>query len=171
MASWVKPCRCRGSTKWVHQRCLQRWIDVKQNGDLTASVECHQCRTPYRIKYPPMNFLMRLLNSIDQSVSRFCPFLSGIIVFGSAYWSAVTYGALIVMQIVGRRRGLSLIRRSDPWLLLLALPGIPLSLIACHMVQWEDRVTNFIANLLLEVRRSFGDLSNAILCFVLLVET
>ncbi|VDL58743.1 unnamed protein product [Hymenolepis diminuta] len=25
---WIHPCRCRGSSKWFHQDCLQRWIDV-----------------------------------------------------------------------------------------------------------------------------------------------
>ena len=29
-ASWVHPCRCRGTTKWVHQACIQRWVDEKQ---------------------------------------------------------------------------------------------------------------------------------------------
>ena len=27
---WLKPCKCRNATKWVHQHCLQRWIDEKQ---------------------------------------------------------------------------------------------------------------------------------------------
>ena len=33
-AEWVRPCRCRGSTKWVHQACLQRWVDEKQRGNI-----------------------------------------------------------------------------------------------------------------------------------------
>jgi len=31
-ACWVSPCRCRGTAKWVHQECLQRWVDEKQQG-------------------------------------------------------------------------------------------------------------------------------------------
>jgi E3 ubiquitin-protein ligase MARCH5 len=27
---WLAPCRCRGIAKWVHQECLQRWIDEQQ---------------------------------------------------------------------------------------------------------------------------------------------
>jgi E3 ubiquitin-protein ligase MARCH5 len=26
LAQWVIPCKCRGTTKWVHQSCLQRWV-------------------------------------------------------------------------------------------------------------------------------------------------
>ena len=42
-ASWVQPCMCKGTTKWVHQFCLQRWIDEKQKGNSTAKVACPQC--------------------------------------------------------------------------------------------------------------------------------
>ena len=27
VARWVSPCKCKGSTKWVHQACLLDWID------------------------------------------------------------------------------------------------------------------------------------------------
>ena len=30
--------RCRGTTKWVHQACIQRWIDEKQKGNSTQQV-------------------------------------------------------------------------------------------------------------------------------------
>ncbi len=26
---WSRPCKCRGSTKWVHQSCLLAWIEVQ----------------------------------------------------------------------------------------------------------------------------------------------
>ncbi|KAL4708550.1 hypothetical protein ACJJTC_014158 [Scirpophaga incertulas] len=35
LAAWVQPCKCIGTTKWVHQNCLQRWIDEKQRGNIT----------------------------------------------------------------------------------------------------------------------------------------
>lgn len=37
-ASWVSPCRCRGTAKWVHQECLQRWVDEKQQGSSGGKV-------------------------------------------------------------------------------------------------------------------------------------
>lgn len=51
-AEWVRPCRCRGSTKWVHQTCLQRWVDEKQRGNSTARVACPQCNAEYLIVFP-----------------------------------------------------------------------------------------------------------------------
>ena len=36
---WVKPCKCRGTAKWVHQSCLQRWIDEKQKS--TSGTFCN----------------------------------------------------------------------------------------------------------------------------------
>ena len=51
-AEWVRPCCCRGTTKWVHQLCLQRWIDEKQKGNSTAKVQCPQCGKEYLIVFP-----------------------------------------------------------------------------------------------------------------------
>lgn len=28
---WVQPCKCKGSTRWVHQDCILAWLD-RQNG-------------------------------------------------------------------------------------------------------------------------------------------
>lgn len=53
-APWVKPCHCRGTAKWVHQRCIQRWVDEKQKGRSGAHVSCPQCNTEYIIVYPNM---------------------------------------------------------------------------------------------------------------------
>nr|XP_054765686.1 E3 ubiquitin-protein ligase MARCHF5-like [Lytechinus pictus] len=53
-AEWVRPCRCRGTTKWVHQMCLQRWIDEKQRGNSMAKVMCPQCNAEYSITYPEL---------------------------------------------------------------------------------------------------------------------
>ncbi|XP_034040288.1 E3 ubiquitin-protein ligase MARCH5-like [Thalassophryne amazonica] len=53
-AEWVRPCRCRGSTKWVHQSCLQRWVDEKQRGNSTARVACPQCNAEYLIVFPKL---------------------------------------------------------------------------------------------------------------------
>lgn len=56
-AEWVRPCRCRGSTKWVHQACLQRWVDEKQRGNSTARVACPQCNAEYLIVFPKLGEL------------------------------------------------------------------------------------------------------------------
>ena len=53
-ALWVQPCRCRGTAKWVHQTCLQRWVDEKQKGNSTVKVACPQCNTEYLIFFPKL---------------------------------------------------------------------------------------------------------------------
>jgi hypothetical protein len=37
-AVWIHPCKCKGSTKWVHEKCLQRWIDEIQKGEVHTQV-------------------------------------------------------------------------------------------------------------------------------------
>uniref|UniRef100_A0A4W4H8G6 E3 ubiquitin-protein ligase MARCHF5 n=1 Tax=Electrophorus electricus TaxID=8005 RepID=A0A4W4H8G6_ELEEL len=58
VAEWVSPCRCKGCTKWIHQACLQRWLDEKQKGNGGGSVSCPQCGTEYRIVFPKMVLLV-----------------------------------------------------------------------------------------------------------------
>lgn len=65
--------RCRGTTKWVHHVCIQRWVDEKQKGNTSATVECPQCGTPYSIQLPPANFFVSILDATDKLVQKFCP--------------------------------------------------------------------------------------------------
>lgn len=59
---------------------------------------------------------------------------------GSLYWSAVTYGAVTVMQVLGHKEGLEVMEKADPLFLFVGLPTIPLALILGKMVRWEDHV-------------------------------
>ncbi|KAG2462580.1 MARH5 ligase, partial [Polypterus senegalus] len=118
-AEWVRPCKCRGSTKWVHQACLQRWVDEKQRGNRP---------------------LVYVLDLADRLISKACPFAAAGIMVGSIYWTAVTYGAVTVMQVVGHKEGLDVMERADPLFLLIGLPTIPVMLILGKMIRWEDYV-------------------------------
>jgi hypothetical protein len=66
-------CRCRGTTKWVHQACIQRWIDEKQKGNTSAEVQCPQCNTPYVIRFPKANLIVAILDTSDKLIQRICP--------------------------------------------------------------------------------------------------
>ncbi|CAH8525017.1 unnamed protein product [Heterobilharzia americana] len=149
---WSRPCRCRGALKWVHQACLQRWISEQQRsrGESNA-ISCQICNTPYIIVYPNCGFLYSVLQSVDQLTRSLSFVLTGGIIFGSFYWSAVTYGAVTVMQVYGHRQGLQAMRLTDPPLLLLGLPTIPLCLILAKAIQWEARLLilwrNYISRL------------------------
>lgn len=137
-ALWVRPCRCRGTNRWVHQMCLQRWVDEKQRGNSTAKVLCPQCNTEYLIIFPKLGPLVYIMDVTDRIISKLCPFIAGGIFIGSVYWTAVTYGAVTVMQVLGHKEGLSVMERADPLFLLIGLPMVPVSLILSKMIRWED---------------------------------
>lgn len=100
LAAWVQPCQCRGTTKWVHQSCLYRWIDEKtQKGSALRSVSCPQCQTEYIIVFPQMGKLGGALEAMDTLVKRLSPFLAAGFFVGSLYWTAVTYGAVTFLQV------------------------------------------------------------------------
>lgn len=44
----MAPCRCKGSSKWVHRACLDQWRAYNAN-DLAFS-ECMECRFPYQFQ-------------------------------------------------------------------------------------------------------------------------
>ncbi|KFM71804.1 E3 ubiquitin-protein ligase MARCH5, partial [Stegodyphus mimosarum] len=137
-AEWVQPCRCRGTTRWVHQTCLQRWIDEKQKGNSTSAVSCPQCNAEYILVFPPFGRFVFVLDMADRLMYKMCPLATAGIVVGSIYWTAVTYGAVTVMQILGHKEGLSTMEHADPLVLLVGLPTIPIMLILGKMVRWED---------------------------------
>ncbi|XP_050397687.1 E3 ubiquitin-protein ligase MARCHF5 [Patella vulgata] len=139
-ASWVRPCRCKGTTKWVHQSCLQRWIDEKQKGNSTTKVVCPQCNAEYLIIFPRLGPVVYIMDIADKIIYKTCPFVAGGIFIGSVYWTAVTYGAVTVMQVLGHKEGLNVMERADPLFLLIGLPTIPVMLILGKMVRWEDYV-------------------------------
>lgn len=98
LAAWVQPCKCRGSTKWVHQSCLYRWVDEKQKGNALRTVSCQQCQTEYIIVFPQMDKIANILEAFDNLIKRVSPFLAAGIFVGSLYWTAVTYGAVTFLQ-------------------------------------------------------------------------
>lgn len=137
-AEWVSPCRCKGCTKWIHQSCLQRWLDEKQRGNGGGTVSCPQCGTEYHVVFPKMGPLVYFLQQVDKALSRVSPFAAVGVVVGTVYWSAVTYGAVTVMQVVGHKKGLYVMERADPLFLLMGLPTIPVVLVLGKMIRWDD---------------------------------
>ncbi|XP_049777649.1 E3 ubiquitin-protein ligase MARCHF5 [Schistocerca cancellata] len=143
-AEWVHPCNCRGTTKWVHQSCIQRWVDEKQKGNPSGRVTCPQCGTEYIILIPNVGTVVFILDTLDSIVIKVCPFMAAGIVVGSIYWTAVTYGAVTIMQVVGQDEGMSVMEKADPFVLLFGLPMIPMVLIVGKTLHWEDAVLNFL---------------------------
>lgn len=153
LAEWVQPCNCTGTIRWVHQACLQRWVDEKQKGNTMRRVTCPQCQTEYIIVYPSLGIILEAMERFDTMVKCLSPFLAAGIMVGSLYWTAVTYGAITILQVVGHQEGLDLMERADPLVLLIGLPAIPVGLVMGRMVRWEDIVLRIIQNKLGMVRK------------------
>lgn len=47
----------------------------------------------------PAGQLMLFLDRVDAFIYKVCPFVAAGVVVGSIYWTAVTYGAVTVMQV------------------------------------------------------------------------
>ncbi|XP_058820868.1 E3 ubiquitin-protein ligase MARCHF5-like [Topomyia yanbarensis] len=153
LAPWVQPCNCRGATKWVHQSCLQRWVDEKQKGNTFKRVSCPQCQSEYIIVLPTMGALANVLEGIDTVIKQISPFLTAGVIVGSIYWTAVTYGAVTVLQTVGYDEGIALMERAEPIVLLVGLPAIPIGLVFGRMIRWEEFVLRFLQTKSFSVRK------------------
>jgi len=81
-----------------------------------------------------------MMDIVDQIVYRVSPFIVAGILVGSIYWTAVTYGAVTVMQVLGHKEGLGVMEQADPLFLLVGLPTIPILLILSRLVHWESYV-------------------------------
>lgn len=152
LAPWVQPCNCRGATKWVHQGCLQRWVDEKQKGNTFKRVCCPQCQSEYIIVLPTMGSLANILEGIDTLIKRISPFLTAGVIVGSIYWTTVTYGAVTILQTVGYNEGLALMERTEPIVLLIGLPAVTIGLVLGRLIRWEEFVLKFLQTKSFKVR-------------------
>jgi E3 ubiquitin-protein ligase MARCH5 len=84
--------------------------------------------------------MVQLLDLMEKTISKSCPYIAGGLFLGATYWSAVTYGAITVMQVMGHKEGLTLMEAMDPLLLLVGLPTIPVGLVLAKMTRWEDYI-------------------------------
>ena len=78
-----------------------RWFDEKQRGNPTVQVFCPQCNTEYQIRYPPLGTVHIMIDGYNRVVDKLCPVMTGAVVLGCFYWSAVTLGGLTVWQVTG----------------------------------------------------------------------
>lgn len=96
--------------------------------------------------FPSMSTTFNLIECVDTIARKLSPFLAAGVIVGSLYWTAVTYGAITVLQVVGHKEGLALMENADPLVLLIGLPTIPIGLVLGRMIRWEDMVLRLIQN-------------------------
>eukprot|EP00039_Didymoeca_costata_P013083 m.194007 g.194007 ORF g.194007 m.194007 type:complete len:305 (+) comp15671_c0_seq5:173-1087(+) len=134
--AWVAPCKCSGSTKWVHHDCLLRWLAESSHYNTMASGElrtkCSQCKTPYRISEPKPGIVVALGARISKIVEVVVPY-AGVGLLLSGIWTSLAcYSAGTIVFICGRQ-GKTLLYRTHPLLLFLTLPMIPLTLVTLRV--------------------------------------
>lgn len=160
-AEWLSPCRCRGSTKWVHLTCLQYWLDTRLRVS-QQPIRCQLCEVAYSVIFPQMgecqliqghiigpqrcggaldyplqakgetehmvfnrcrkggascqwrtrSGLMLILGSclssgplvdflrvVDRTLTAIGPYGTLGLLVGTVYWTALSYGAVTVVQV------------------------------------------------------------------------
>lgn len=48
MFKLINPCRCNGTSKYVHIKCINEWIETTENHE--AKKQCMECKTTYNFK-------------------------------------------------------------------------------------------------------------------------
>jgi len=106
VAQWVTPCRCAGSLGHVHQDCVKRWVEEKQNGNIDLDVICPQCETKYKFVFPTKNSLLQILNFADKLVATSVQlaFVGGAI--GAIYIVCTFYTRQVFKAMVDENFGL-----------------------------------------------------------------
>ena len=145
---WVTPCRCKGSTQWVHQECIRRWVEQKQRGQLTLPVHCPQCQTAYIIHFPRMGPLLLIMDNLDKLVMRVSPIGMATLIGMTLYWNSFSYGIFTVYTILGKQETAELFDRLDPIATVVGLPLIPVALIFVNAIPLVEKAIKFYFNIL-----------------------
>jgi E3 ubiquitin-protein ligase MARCH5 len=110
---WLRPCKCKGSTKWVHEECLLDWINSQltsgSSSTSTQKLSCPQCHHIYKIveqQLLPMPVL-DLLDLMQKWKNRviFISALSSISV--GVYVLSFAYGSATFFITVGPEEAMS----------------------------------------------------------------
>lgn len=97
----VRPCKCRGTSGWVHHGCLLDWIQVRSgqagasyaslNSSALLAPSCPQCATPYviREKYSlprgVMSFVLQMRKWRDTVLLGSLFAGTGVLLYGAAW--------------------------------------------------------------------------------------
>jgi E3 ubiquitin-protein ligase MARCH5 len=146
-SSWIHPCKCRGTQAWVHQACLRRWIDMKQEGDLMKKVKCSQCKHVYHFSRPPVSKVIkygRRMVDISQTVSMLssaATAASGVLYFVSGV------GWVIAIRVCGQKHMVR-VTRDFPLRSFLTFVAIAPTLVwSRKCFQWEAPVMKLVAKI------------------------
>ena len=134
---WTSPCRCRGATKWVHQDCLQPWIDQKQLGSSTIEVSCPQCQYPYHIVYPTSSPLLYLYEYGNRAITFLSPVILASLTAASLYWVSFTFGLTSASLALGKDRSIEFFSKPESSLVVVILPILPWVILGVKVLRPE----------------------------------
>ena len=77
MGNMVFPCRCSGTSKWVHKECLNQWRTLSDNSE--AFYKCFECN--YRYKIVNNNYIK---TNFDKCIEYFSKYLIAFLFFNMA---------------------------------------------------------------------------------------
>lgn len=121
---WVSPCKCSGTSKWVHQNCIKKWLAYD---DTPGSVSCPQCLTPYVIIQPPSSMFLKVATIIDTAAEAFSPVGTGLFVVSMGWAGLGAYSLYTIPRVFGQDVMDSLFKM-HPLKLYLLLPIFPITL-------------------------------------------
>ncbi|KAI6660433.1 E3 ubiquitin-protein ligase MARCH5 isoform X1 [Oopsacas minuta] len=136
---WVAPCKCKGTSMWVHQECLQIWIDEKQKGDSFRIVRCHQCNSVYRYKFPSLDILATALQSLENLIDLVSPYACFLFATATSYFLLTGYGYITLIQIAGHDQAMQFIQDNEMFVWV-CLPFIPIILTLSKYIRIEDHL-------------------------------
>lgn len=137
---WSKPCKCEGIFRWIHQSCLQIWVDILQGGNSFRRVRCLICETDYIIVLPSMGFLYDVLDFVDVLAPLSYQILAGVFLAKTPYIVACTYGHFTANQVLEHHLTISEFSLFE----LVILPAIPFFLLFGRLIRWEDYIIRIL---------------------------
>jgi hypothetical protein len=76
---FISPCRCSGSSRYVHRKCLDTWISTCTNPEATR--RCMECHYSYRFEYQREQYLIYFLQKVKQGKTPVLLVILFLIVF------------------------------------------------------------------------------------------
>ena len=113
----IYPCLCNGTSKYVHDKCLNRWR--LQNIDKIAFFRCMECHFPYNILY---KFPKETFRFSEHNISKFTEpwslFLFNILTFGASlfFYSAdisIEFQLILAFDLENRTEFISVLRENS----------------------------------------------------------
>lgn len=79
----ISPCKCRGSSKYIHDECLRSWLSYDMNN--LENKSCEICKHPYHIEISPRN-----CSSLSKKFRKNPKYSSILIILFLVFFSAIT---------------------------------------------------------------------------------